>query len=270
MWNSQTFKKKVKTLFGFFIFAFFSLFFPLISVFSQANRDFNSPWLNSNTPIILDAYHKNSIDWNKLREDKRVAGIIHKATEGETFADPKYQSRRNLAKANGYKWGSFHLLKKGNPIKQAEFYLNNIGPDTSDEIMALDVECTENTSCDALKYKVSVEEIKTFLIYIKQKTGRYPILYANRFVVEELSEKFSNDEIFTKTPLWYARFRKKVDDFPEGIWKTYTFWQFSSEINCQPGEECLYKVPGTFSDMDINVYNGTIEEMRTNWANIGK
>ena len=250
--------------------SFALLLFLTIPIFSQTKDNFNSPWTKPEAPIIIDAFYNNSIDWDEMKKDKRVIGILHKATEGVDFADEKYKLRRKVAKQKDYKWGSYHLLRKGNTIEQAEFYLDKIGINSKDEIMALDVECTENSPCDVPKYKVSAEEIKLFLKYIKMKTGRYPIFYANQAVVKDLSENHPNDEILTKVPLWYARFKSKVTDFPNDIWKTYTFWQFSSEINCEPEKECLYRVPGTLSDIDVNVYNGTIEELRKSWANIGR
>lgn len=249
----------------------FALFFCCIaaSVIVNAQAEFNQPWLDKNKAIVIDAFHKNSIDWSKLQTDRRVAGIIHKASEGLSFADPKYKSRRILAKRLGYKWGSYHLLRKGNPIAQARFYLETIGSKTSDELMALDIECTTNSACNVPKYKVSIGEIEIFLKYVKQKTGRYPILYANQSVLLDISKNPIDKNLFERIALWYARFKKDVDDFPKDIWKTYTFWQFSSEINCKPKEACLYRVPGTEYDMDINVYNGTADEMRRNWAKIG-
>ncbi len=246
------------------------LLFLALTGFAQLTDDFNAPWTKPETPIIIDAYYNNSIDWDEMQKDKRVVGILHKATEGIDFVDPEYQTRKNIAKQKGYKWGSYHLLRKGNTIEQAEFYLETVGRNNIDEITALDVECTENSSCNVPKYRVSADEIKIFLKYVKKKTGSYPIFYANQTVVKDLSENYPNDEILSKIPLWYARFKSNVTDFPGGIWKTYTFWQFSSEINCQPQKQCLYRVPGTLSDMDINVYNGTINELKKNWANIGK
>ncbi len=247
------------------------LFFCLLSVSDAQVRDsFNAPWENPQTAIVIDAYYNNSIDWDKLHTDRRVVGILHKATEGKDFTDPKYQSRKNHAKSLGYKWGSYHLLRKGDPIGQAKFYLEATGTKNRDEIMALDIECTVNSQCGVENYRVSLGEIKSFLKYIEKKTGRLPIFYANQSVVKGLSVKFPNDKLLAKTPLWYARFKAQVTDFPTGIWKTYTFWQFSSEINCKAEEKCLYRVPGTLSDMDINVYNGSPDKLRKHWGNIGK
>ena len=73
--------------------------------------------------------------------------------------------------------------------------------------------------------------------------------------------------MLANTHLWYARFKATVTDFPKGIWDTYTLWQFSSEINCRADNRavCLYTVPGTPYDMDVDVFNGTIDELRRNW-----
>jgi GH25 family lysozyme M1 (1,4-beta-N-acetylmuramidase) len=254
---------------GFFTFLFVLILFPLQSL-TQQTEEFYSPWKNKETPIVIDAFHNNSIDWEELKTDKRVVGIIHKATEGETLTDRLYASRKLTAKKLGYKWGSYHLLKKGKITEQAEFYLKKIGRNNPDEIMALDVECSVNSKCNIPKYKVSAEEIKTFLSYVKKETGRYPIFYANQSVVKDLSTNYPNDYLLKNIPLWYARFKSEVTDFPKEIWQKYTFWQFSSEINCRDGEECLYRVPGTKSDMDINVFNGSVEQLKSNWGNIGK
>lgn len=72
-------------------------------------------------------------------------------------------------------------------------------------------------------------------------------------------------DVFTNCKLWYARFRKDIPDFKNPIWNNYTFWQFSSEINCKKTGECLYNLPGTRYDMDVNIYNGSRAELLSQW-----
>jgi hypothetical protein len=48
-------------------------------------------------------------------------------------------------------------------------------------------------------------------------------------------------------------------------WATYTLWQFSSEIDCSAQGTCLYNVPGTRFDMDVNVFFGTPEGLKAQW-----
>ena len=235
----------------------------LLFIFSSAalaqSPEFNQPWKNPSIAIAIDPYERNNIDWNKLATDKRVVAIIHRATIG-LRADAKYAERKIEAKRRAYKWGAYHFGTPGDPIKQADFFLETVKPEP-DDLIALDLE-----SDDATKH-MSFANAKIFINRIKQKTGRYPLVYANNDVARAINVQFGQDEVFSQTPLWYARFKRSVTDFPQGTWQTYAIWQFSSEMNCNPGNRaaCLYSVPGTEYDMDVDVYNGTIEELRTNW-----
>jgi len=228
------------------------------SSFAQS-PEFNEPWKNPNIALAIDPFEGNAIDWDKLATDKRVVAIIHRATIGDRV-DKKYAERKIEAKKRGYKWGAYHYGKPGEPIKQADFFLETVKPE-KDDLIALDLEST-----DFAKH-MSFEEARVFINRIKEKTGRYPLVYANNLVTKAIADQVGETDVFRKTHLWYARFKRSVTDFPAGAWKTYTFWQFSSEMNCTEvnRDACLYTVPGTAYDMDVDVYNGTIEELRKKW-----
>lgn len=228
------------------------------AAFAQS-PEFNEPWKNPKIAIAIDPFEGNDIDWEELATDKRVVAIIHRATIGDR-RDRKYAERKIEAKKRGYKWGAYHFGKPGDPIKQADFFLDTVQPSPND-LIALDLE-----SDDATKH-MSFDDARIFIKRIKEKTGRYPVIYANNEVTKAISERYAADDVFAKTHLWYARFKRSVTDFPQGTWKTYSLWQFSSELNCTPTNRpaCLYTVPGTEYDMDVDVYNGTIEELRSRW-----
>lgn len=229
-----------------------------LTVFAQS-PEFNEPWKNPNIALAIDPFEGNDIDWDQLATDKRVVAIIHRATIGDR-ADRKYAERRDEAKKRGYKWGAYHFARAGDPIKQADFFLSTVKP-AADELLALDLESVDSTK------HMSFDDARIFIKRIKEKTGRYPFVYANNEVLKAISTQYGADEVFSKTHLWYARFKKSVTDFSTGTWKTYTIWQFSSEQNCSAANRnaCLYTVPGTEYDMDVDVYNGTIEELRSKW-----
>jgi lysozyme len=238
---------------------FVSLFFcAYLSAFAQS-PEFNEPWKNPKIAIAIDPFEGNDINWDLLATDTRVVAIIHRATIGDRV-DRKYAERKIEAKKRGYKWGAYHFGKPGDPIKQADFFLDTVKPD-KDDLIALDLE-----SEDATKH-MSFDDARAFIKRIKEKTGRYPLIYANKEVTKAISEQYGDDDVFAKTHLWYARFKRSVTDFPVGTWKTYTVWQFSSELNCTAANRaaCLYTVPGTEYDMDVDVFNGTIEELRSKW-----
>jgi GH25 family lysozyme M1 (1,4-beta-N-acetylmuramidase) len=253
----------------FFFLLFSVLFWTAQFAFAQSSIEFNQPWTGENKAILIDPYQGNDFDWDKLQTDKRVAGIIHRATIGDR-ADTKYSDRRAEAKRRGYLWGSYHLGKTGDPVVQADFYLRTAKP-IDDELIALDIEGLESPN-------MSLENAVKFINRIKEKTGRFPVLYANQAVVSEISRRYKKTSVFSQMPLWYARFKSVVTDFPKQTWTTYTIWQFASEINCavdvdpdpkkekwacnQTKPSCPYRVAGTDRCMDVNVYYGTVEDLK--------
>ena len=127
--------------------------------------------------------------------------------------DRKYAERRDEAKKRGYKWGAYHLGRPGDPVKQADFFLETVKP-AAEDLIALDLESTDETK------DMSLAEARIFVKRINEKTGHYPLVYANNKVTQAISDQYGSDDVFSKTRLWYARFKKNVTDFPSGTWKT--------------------------------------------------
>src|SRR5713101_7717830 len=113
-----------------------------LTAFAQS-PEFSEPWKNPNIALAIDPYERNDIDWEKLATDRRVVAIIHRATIGDRV-DRKYFERRDEAKKRGYKWGAYHFGKPGDPIKQADFFLETVKPGKND-LLALDLESDDAT-----------------------------------------------------------------------------------------------------------------------------
>lgn len=236
----------------------YTLFFLHTTVIVNAQAsEFNQPWLDSTTCIIIDAFEGNSIDFNKLKTDKKVVAIIHRATHGLKI-DKKIIERKAITTQNGFLFGSYHLALSGDPIKQADFYLSNIG-DFKNDLLALDLEVLDSSH-------MTLPDAEKFINRIVEKTQRYPYLYCNNDVFNTINQQYDSSSVFAKCKLWYARFRKGIPMFNTKVWQSYTLWQFSSEINCTQTGKCLYNVPGTFFDMDINVYNGSLKMLKMAWV----
>ena len=226
---------------------------------SASGDPFDQPWKNKDTVIVIDAYEKNPIDWDKMAADKKVVGVIHRSSIG-LKVDSKYLERKKLALDRGYLYGAYHLGKRGDTIKQADLFLSLIDNDFS-TLMCLDLEDTSQGSM------MSIDEAVVFMNYVYEKTGRVLVVYANDSVTKALNVKLAGSKLFQQSKLWYARFKSNVSDFPKGIWDGYFLWQFSSEINCTKTGACLYNVPGTSFDMDINVFHGTKDQLKAAWNN---
>lgn len=219
----------------------------------------NRPWEREGTSIVIDAYEGNGIDWDKMATDSKVVGVIHRSSIGFRI-DTKYFDRKKIALDRGYLWGAYHLGRRGDTIEQAELFLDLIGDD-EDTLMILDLEDTASSSF------MSIEEAVVFMEYVYEKTGKIPTVYANHTTTKKLNTLVKDNPVFQQSKFWYARFKSHVTDYPSGIWQNYFLWQFSSEINCSRTGTCLYNVPGTEFDMDVNVFNGPPGELTVRWNN---
>ena len=243
--------------------------------------DFSEPWKKPDRALVIDAYEYNSIDWQKLSGDKRIVGFINKGSDGlpppyfcsgteteirlckalwkrHAVARELFHTRKVVAKALGLEWGAYHLGRPGNPIEQAQNFLDFAEPGP-DDLMALDIE--EN---DPNKW-MSLEDAEIFVRYIFQRTGRYPILYTNGTTSKYIADNRYRYQLLSRLPLWYARYKPEIGiHFPKGNWQGYTLWQFSAQANC--GERrCPYRVAGTPNDIDVNVAPMDAEALRKAW-----
>src|SRR5262249_30454126 len=110
----------------------------------------------------------------------------------------------------------------------------------------------------ASKEVINPEEALGFIKRVKERTGRYPVLYKIHSNDKLLSDKFKGIELLD-AHLWCDLFKRDVLVFSSWLWQSYALWQFSSENLSQMAP------PGVKPDMDINVYNGTVDDLRSNW-----
>lgn len=253
----------------------------IASVTTAIASDFNYAWRDKQKAIVIDAYEKNPIDWHKMVTDKRIRAFIGKASDGlqspwscagnateqkickKSFQNyfmkqQLYHTRKTLAKALGLKWGAYHLGRPGNPIAQANHFLQFAQPE-EDELIALDIEH------DDPKKWISFEDAEIFARQIYKRIGRYPVLYTNHNTAQRIAVRRDEFPLLSRLQLWYARFKGDIrGSFPMGNWETYTLWQFSAHPNCNK-RRCLYRVPGTEPNIDVNISTLTIEEFDKAW-----
>jgi GH25 family lysozyme M1 (1,4-beta-N-acetylmuramidase) len=243
--------------------------------------DFSEPWKNADRALVLDAYEYNSIDWPALATDKRIAGFINKASDGlappyfcsgdetafrlckalwkrHAVARELFHTRKAVAKALGLEWGAYHLARPGNPVEQANNFIDFAEPGP-DDLLALDVE--DN---DPEKW-MSLDDAEEFVRQVHRRVGRFPVLYTNGVTARHIAENRDRYQLLSRLPLWYARYRPDIEvHFPLGHWQGYALWQFSAQANCSR-VRCPYRVPGTQNDIDVNVAPMTAAELREKW-----
>jgi GH25 family lysozyme M1 (1,4-beta-N-acetylmuramidase) len=100
---------------------------------------------------------------------------------------------------------------------------------------------------------MSLDDAEEFVRQVHRRLGRFPILYTNGKTAQFIADNRYQYRLLSRLPLWYARYRPDVGTaFPMGNWDNYAMWQFSSGDNCSE-RSCPYRVPGTLTDIDVNV-----------------
>lgn len=250
------------------------------TVFAAAS-DFSQPWKRADRALVIDAYEYNAIDWQKLASDKKIVGFINKGSDGlapayycsgedqdvrlckalwkrHAVARELFHTRRTVAKALGLKWGAYHLARPGNPIEQADNFIDFAEP-APDDLMAIDIEDNDPSLW------MSLDDAEIFVRRIRARTGRYPVLYTNDVTATHIAAQRDRYRLLSRLPLWYARYKPEIGThFPKGNWQDYALWQFSAQANCNR-RSCPYRVPGTPNDIDVNVAPMSAEGLRAAW-----
>ncbi|MEM9330214.1 MAG: GH25 family lysozyme [Pseudomonadota bacterium] len=255
----------------------------MVSIQTEALAgNFLVPWKKSDQALVLDAYERNPIDWPEVAKNKQIRAFIGKSSDGlpppyhcrmpnetelvlckKTFQNywlkrELYHTRKTAAKNLGLKWGAYHLGRPGNPIDQANHFIDFAQP-LPDELIALDIEHD-----DPEKW-ISFKDAEIFARHIKHRLGRYPVLYTNHNTASRIAARRDEFPLLSRLPLWYARYKTDIRGvFPMGNWQSYALWQFSSHVNCNK-RKCLYRVKGTPTDIDVNATGLTITQFEKAW-----
>jgi GH25 family lysozyme M1 (1,4-beta-N-acetylmuramidase) len=188
-------------------------------------------------PIGIDIWGLNDKNTTLgVMNQLRPSFIFMRATQGERQIDPFFAEYWTKAKELGIIRGAYHYADGGDPVVQADHFLDVVKPEHGD-ILVLGWEPKDRDS-------MSAQEAVRFLEYVQSKTGRVPILYTG----QRGMAKAKDTDKLAAFPLWIADYI--VADTPRLTppWKAWVFWQFERGL-----PHSLYP---------ITVFNGTFAELR--------
>ena len=189
------------------------------------------------------SHYQGSIDWVQLTSNKTTKFPIHfvfmKATEGGDHADDTFPFNFDQAHRYGFIRGAYHFFSpKTDPHKQADFFIRTVQLIPGDLPLYLMSKLLVKSTPHDLKIAV-----KTWLDRVESHYGVKPILYTSY----KFKSRYLNDSVFNTYPYWIAHYY--VDSVKyEG---PRHFWQHTDVGN----------VPGIKEEVDLNVFNGSLEEL---------
>jgi lysozyme len=191
---------------------------------------------------IIDISHYQTLIRPEARAN--LVGVIHKATEGSTMVDGNYAARRELARALGLKWSSYHYLHPGDIDAQMDFYLRNANPEPGSRV-CIDYEDTD----------LELDHLKAAARAIGELDPSLQItVYGGGLLRDQLGDR--NDKELGQYALWIAHYTTASEpDWPKGTWPTWSLWQYTDGVNGGSPKS----VEGIEGPCDCNVFNGSRE-----------
>lgn len=191
------------------------------------------------------SHYQGKIDWERLQQNRQTTIPLHfvfmKATEGGDHNDTTFEANFANARNHGFIRGAYHFYNPAtDALKQADFFIRTVKLDTGDLPPVLDVEVTGKKEKPELQ-----RGLKQWLDRVESHYGVKPILYTSY----KFKTRYLDDTLFNAYPYWIAHYY--VDSVKyRGKWH---FWQHTD----------VGSVPGIEEDVDLNVFNGTLEELKS-------
>lgn len=214
-------------------------------------------------PKVVDVSHYEEIEdggWKKAK-DAGIIGMIAKATQGTHYQDPTFEDMVRDADLEDILVGAYHFNTAEDPIKQADYFLETTRLndfDTSEFLYALDYEANPRSD-------MNIHQAVTFLHRIEEKIGRKAVIYSGNKLKETIDDLNKADRDYVCShKLWLAQYNYRFR-LPKGF-DHFFLWQFTGDgfgpsPHWVPGIKC----PGN-KGLDLNVFNGTDDELREQWA----
>lgn len=190
------------------------------------------------------SHHNGHIDWQKVAHtdlggEPPVFAFI-KATEGLSLLDKNFNENFYQARNSGLICGAYHYFKpRKNALSQAEYFLHWVHLEDGDLPPVLDVEEEGGLSSEMLQ-----KAVLTWLNEVERRMGVTPIIYASH----AFRKKHFSGTKFNRYPFWLAHYYVRQPHNTE----KWLFWQHTDNG----------KVKGIRGDVDLNVYSGSMYELR--------
>lgn len=189
----------------------------------------------------IDVSHfQGDVNWENVKK-ANITFVYDKATQGDSFLDPKYSKNKAGAHETGLAHGSYHFFTSdADAIKQAEFFLKSIDYGEGDMPPVLDLE--EGGIKGTVNPSDFEKEVLNWLNHVESKLGVKPIIYTNH----TFGDKYLTSTDFAEYQLWIAEYGVETPKTPK-IWddKGWLIWQRSERG----------AIEGAIGQVDHDLYN---------------
>ena len=189
------------------------------------------------------SHHQGEINWAVLSKTQftpfPIRFVFLKASEGGDFSDTTFVHNFDLARQYGFIRGAYHFYNpKTDASRQADFFIRSVQLEPGDLPPVLDIE-KRGDDDDRLR-----KDLLVWLRKIEQHYKVKPILYTSY----KFKTRYLNDSVFNTYPYWIAHYYVDSVEYKD----QWRFWQHTDAGT----------LPGIREQVDLNVFNGTLEELK--------
>jgi len=186
---------------------------------------------------------QGTVDWTLVKTIENsypLEFVFIRATAGNDKVDGQFATNWLGAKKSKLIRGAYHYYRPNeNSLEQAELFIKTVQLQKGDLPPVLDIEkLPREQSLKNMKLGLS-RWLKAIEAHYKVK----PIIYTSEKYYDDFLKEEFGDYLF-----WIANYnfyREKIGD-------DWLFWQFTEKAS----------VPGIKGNVDVNIYNGDIEQLR--------
>lgn len=196
----------------------------------------------------IDVSHfQGEINWEEIKEN-RITFAYSKATEGNTYIDPKFYENWESMTSAGIAKGAYHFYTTSSSGKtQAAHYVNTIKKLKKGDLPpVLDLE--QGGLQSTITVKEFQSEVIEWLTIVEDKLGVKPIIYTNN----PFANKYLDTSHFSDYHLWIAEYGVKEAKTPNA-WKNkgWAIWQRTESGN----------IKGEVGNVDHDITKSSLESL---------
>ena len=178
--------------------------------------------INAYPLYTVDVYSGSD---DSIISDSHAQGVIVKATQGTYYVNPKCNHQYNLARQEGKLTGLYHYAGGGNPVTEAQYFINSIKNYVGQSILILDWEQGQNPAWGNTNWA------RKFVDEVHRLTNVWPLIYVQESALNQVAN-CAND-----CGLWVAKYPSMnwhswtVPDMNvnSGAFKQITGWQYTGD-----------------------------------------
>lgn len=171
-----------------------------------------------------------------------AGAIIVKATEGTNFIDPYCDQIVQSADIQSIPWGFYHFAGEGNPLQEADYFVDNCLNYFKYGIPVLDWEGNQD-----------VEWVNCFVGRVHERSNVWPWIYANPW-------RFAQGDVNKNCARWVASY----PNIASPTWEQAQDWDCpSADGNVVAWQFCSDgRVNGIDGNVDLDLFYGDADQWR--------